>query len=102
MRIRRTIATTAVGAVLVLGASVGPAFAASSDATTAATVGSTRVVHGEEGAGIAAGTAHYWATYNNLTDCTVAGIMVLQSNPDRYYHAECTPSGTQFKLWIWF
>lgn len=102
MRNRRAIATAAVGAALVLGVSVGPAFAASSDATTAATVGSNRVAQGKEEAGIAAGTAHYWATYNTLTDCTVAGIMVVQSNRDRYYRAECTPSGTQYKLWIWF
>ncbi|MFI6036027.1 hypothetical protein ACIBBD_18025 [Streptomyces sp. NPDC051315] len=102
MRIRRAVATMAVGAALVLGVSVGPALAAPSDATTAATVESDQVVRGEGGAGIAAGTAHYWATYNTLTDCTVAGIMVLQSNPDRYYHAECTPSGTRYKLWIWF
>ncbi|MGW9118643.1 hypothetical protein ACWGRV_18745 [Streptomyces sp. NPDC055663] len=100
MRIRRAVATTAVGTVLALGVSAWPARAAPSDTITAATVGSNRVV--QEGAGLAAGVAHYWATYNTLTDCTVAGIRVLQSNPSRYYRAECTPSGTQFKLWIWF
>ncbi|MFE4538768.1 hypothetical protein ACFRKB_27480 [Streptomyces scopuliridis] len=104
MRIRRTIATAAVGAALVLGVSVGPAFAASSEATTVATIGSDRVAQSGEKASIAAGTAHYWATYNSLTDCTVAGIMVVQSNPNRYYRAECTPiaGSHQFKLWIWY
>lgn len=86
MRIRHALATTAVGTAVALGVSVAPAFAVSSAATTAA----------------AAGTAHYWATYNTFADCTAAGVRVVQSNPDRYYHAECTPSGTQWKLWVWF
>ncbi|MGO4430139.1 hypothetical protein AB4Z54_68145 [Streptomyces sp. MCAF7] len=38
MRIRHALATTAVGTALALGVSVAPAFAASSDATTAADV----------------------------------------------------------------
>ncbi|WP_327222635.1 hypothetical protein OG301_38390 [Streptomyces platensis] len=102
MRIRRAIATTAVGTALLLGGSVGPALAASSDATTASTVGSIRVAQGQEEASVAAGGAHYWATYPDIWTCTAAGAAVLHSNPSRYYHAECTQSGRQFKLWVWF
>ncbi|MEU9482931.1 hypothetical protein AB0D83_04575 [Streptomyces decoyicus] len=102
MHIRRAIATTAVGTALLLGGSVGPALAASSDATAASTIGSNRVAQGEEEASTAAGVAHYWATYPDIWTCTAAGAAVLHSNPSRYYRAECTQSGTEFKLWIWF
>ncbi|MGW7521155.1 hypothetical protein ACWGJ2_36800 [Streptomyces sp. NPDC054796] len=100
MRIRRALAAMAVGTSLMLGASAAPAFAASSDAATA-TVGSDRAAQEKEATDNAAATWHYWATYNTLTDCTVAGIMVVQSNPSRYQKAQCTPgTGTTYKLWI--
>ncbi|MFE7541048.1 hypothetical protein [Streptomyces platensis] len=102
MRIRHTIATTAVGTALLLGGSVGPALAAASDATTASTVGSNLMAQGQEEARVAAGGAHYWATYPNIATCTGAAAEVLASNPSRYYKAECTQWYRQFKLWVWF
>ncbi|AWN24839.1 hypothetical protein [Streptomyces sp. NEAU-S7GS2] len=102
MRVRRAIATTAVGTALLLGGSVGPALAASSDATAGSMVGSNRVAQVQEEVSGAAGVAHYWGTYPDIWTCTGAGAEVLHSNPSRYYKAECTQSGREFKLWVWF
>lgn len=102
MRIRRAIATMAVGTTLVLGISVAPALAASSHAITESTVGSYRSAQGEEGASIAASTWHYWNTYDNIGECSAAGIKVLENDDTgRYKGAKCTAYGPyKFKLWI--
>ncbi|WP_329485046.1 hypothetical protein OG618_00380 [Kitasatospora sp. NBC_01246] len=100
MRIRRALATTALGTALVLGGSIAPALAAPSATTTAGTVASNRAAQGEETASIAAGVYHYWGTYNSLGACIVAGANVIQSNPSRYLNAKCTPFGNKQKLWI--
>ncbi|MFE6158512.1 hypothetical protein ACFQ7F_06280 [Streptomyces sp. NPDC056486] len=101
MRIHRAIATAAVGAALALGGSAGSALAASPGASTTDTAASSRVAQWE-GASTVQGVAHYWATYNSMGACTAAAVTVVQSNPDRYYHAECTEYGTKAKLWVWY